>query len=105
VEVLAMTLTVHAVFTNGVLRPMEPLSLSEGERVEITISPANSAVAPDLEAGVIQQIQACKSYQEWLEVTKSLPNDDGGYDIVKALNENRRWSGESPRLSKEDRQP
>jgi hypothetical protein len=45
---------------------------------------------------IIRSIEACKTYHEWLEITKLLPADDGGYDIVKALAENRRWSGETP---------
>jgi hypothetical protein len=46
-----------------------------------------------------------KTYHEWLEVTKLLPPDDGGYDIVKALDENRRWSGERPLLPNEVKRP
>ena len=33
------------------------------------------------------------------------PADDGGYDIVKALDENRRWSGERPLIPDEPAQP
>jgi hypothetical protein len=64
----------------------------------------NSAT-PVSEDEIIRRIQACKTYREWLEVTKTLPDDDGGYDIAKALDENRSWSGERPILPTEDRQP
>jgi hypothetical protein len=59
------------------------------------------AVAED---EIICRIQACKTYQEWLEVTKLLPPDDGAYDIIQAL-DNRRWSGERPLLPDESAQP
>ena len=100
-----MSITIQATYVGGVLRPAQPLSLDEGARVEITIAPARATSPPVSEPEIITRIQACKSYQEWLEVTKLLPVDDGGYDIAKALNENRRWSGERPLLPEEGRQP
>lgn len=95
-----MTMTVQAVYTGGILRPVHPLALAEGETFEITIAPssASSAIVPIPEEEIIRRIEACKTYNEWLEVTKLLPPDDGGYDIVKALDENRRWAGEHPLL-------
>jgi predicted DNA-binding antitoxin AbrB/MazE fold protein len=98
-----MSMTIRAVYAGGVLHPSVPLGIAEGATVEITIAPA-AAVSP-ADEGLIQRIQACKSYDEWLEVTKSLPPDDGGYDIAKALDENRRWSGERPLLAEEGQQP
>ena len=88
-----MAFTTQAIYAGGVLRPIGPLALAEGETVEVTISPARPAVSED---EIIRRLQACTTYREWLEVTKSLPADDGGYDIVNALDENRRWSGERP---------
>lgn len=91
-----MTMTIQAVYAGGVLRPVQPLALEEGQTVEVTVAPATTvpATKPISEEEIIRRIQACKTYQEWLEVTKLLPSDDGGYDIVKALDANRRWSGE-----------
>ena len=102
-----MTMTIRAVYTGGVLRPVQPLALAEGATVEVTVAPAATAPAttPVSEEEIIRRIQACKTYQEWLEVTKLLPADDGGYDIVKALDENRRWSGARPLLPDEVSQP
>jgi predicted DNA-binding antitoxin AbrB/MazE fold protein len=102
-----MTMTVRAIFVGGVLRPVQPLALAEGDSVEITVTPAASAFPsiPVSEDEIIRRIQASKTYQEWLEVTKLLPADDGGYDIVKALNENRRWSGERALLADESTLP
>ena len=87
-----MSMTILAVYSNGVLRPVQPLSLAEGEKVEVTISPFTPSPISDAE--IIHRIQACKTYQEWLDVMKLLPPNDGGFDIVKTLDENRRWSGE-----------
>lgn len=43
-------------------------------------------------------IEAAKTVQEWVDITKRLPSDDGGYDILKALNDNRKWCGGRPLL-------
>jgi hypothetical protein len=69
-------------------------------RKAATSTPAAAAVLAAEEA-IVQRIGACKTYRDWLEVTKMLPADDGGYDIVKALDDNRRWSGERPLLPDE----
>jgi predicted DNA-binding antitoxin AbrB/MazE fold protein len=37
-----MTLTVEAIYENGVLRPAQPLPLKEHEKVTVTIQPAIS---------------------------------------------------------------
>jgi hypothetical protein len=51
------------------------------------------------------RLKGAGSIQEWAEITKLLPPDDGGYDIVRALNENRKWSGERPLLPEEGPNP
>jgi predicted DNA-binding antitoxin AbrB/MazE fold protein len=99
-----MTITVQAVYSGGVLRPLQPLALKEGETVELTVA-QTSAAAPLSEEEFVQRIRACKSFKEWLEVTKLFPSDDGDYDIVKALDENRRWSDERPILPDENSIP
>jgi predicted DNA-binding antitoxin AbrB/MazE fold protein len=98
-----MTMTIQAVFAGGVLRPVKPLTLTEGQTVELTIEPGPRQ--PLSEDEVIRRIQACTSYQEWLAVTKTLPTDDDGYDIIKALDENRRWSGDRPLIPAEGGMP
>jgi predicted DNA-binding antitoxin AbrB/MazE fold protein len=102
-----MTITVRAVYAGGVLRPVQPLALAEGETVEVTIAPGSipAATATVSEEEIIRRIQACNTYQEWLEITKLLPADDGAYDIVKALDDNRRWCGEQPLLPDTSTQP
>ena len=42
-----MTITVEAIYTGGVLKPAQPLALTEGDTVQITIS-ACTASAPAL---------------------------------------------------------
>lgn len=39
-----MTLTVEAIYENGVLKPVQPLPLQEHEKVRITIEPAENWV-------------------------------------------------------------
>ncbi len=91
-----MSITVRAVYEGGVLRPTQPLSLEEGETVELTV--AKTKVEPPRldEDEIGRRIMAANSIAEWVEATKLLPSDDGGYDIVKALNDNRIWSNEHP---------
>jgi AF2212-like len=46
-EVKTMTLTVEAVYENGVLKPVQPLPLQERERVQVTVQSAvQTAPAP-----------------------------------------------------------
>jgi len=90
----------QAVYAGGILRPLQPLALKEGETVNLTII-STAPGAPESEEEIVRRIRGCKTYQEWLEVTKLLPADDGGYDIIKALDENRRWSGDRPLLPDE----
>jgi predicted DNA-binding antitoxin AbrB/MazE fold protein len=90
-EEAAMAMTVRATYVGGVLRPDAPLALAEGESIDLTITPTRAATPPPpSDDEIVRRIQACKSSDEWLELTKSLPADDGGYDIVNALNDNRR---------------
>src|SRR5436853_6498595 len=99
-----MTTTVRAVYENGVLRPTEPLALTEGQTVSVTVAPVPPA-PPISEEEFIRRVGECQSYHEWFELTKLLPPDDGGYDVVKALDENRRWSGERPLLPEDRAEP
>ena len=39
-----MTLTVEAIYENGVLKPIQPLPLKEHEKVRIIVKPATSRV-------------------------------------------------------------
>lgn len=41
-----MTTTVEAVYESGVLRPLSPLELEEGERVAVTVAPSRLPEPP-----------------------------------------------------------
>jgi predicted DNA-binding antitoxin AbrB/MazE fold protein len=43
-EVLAMTITVEAVYVNGVLKPAQPLPFQDNEKVRITVRSGMSRV-------------------------------------------------------------
>ena len=88
-----MTMTVRAVFERGVLRPEQPLVLDEGETVEVTVVKTKPAAQAVGDAEVTQRLGAAQTVAEWVAATKLLPPDDGGYGVVKALNDNRTWSG------------
>ena len=98
-------MTVRAVYQGGVLRFEQPLKLAEGQAVDVTIataSPDGSVSGSAERRGVgSRRIKDAKSYSEWLKVTELFPEDDGSYDIVKALDENRRLSGERPLLPRD----
>lgn len=42
-----MTTTINAIYEGGVLRPLTPLNLTDGERVEVTLS-APPSLPPDV---------------------------------------------------------
>ena len=91
-----MTMTVRAIYEGGVLRPVKPLGLTEGETVVVTLARTEPMKSLPSEDEDVRRVQAARTIKEWLEATKLLPPDDGGYDIVKELHENRIWSGERP---------
>lgn len=93
-EVAHMTISVRAVYERGVLRPVRPLPFDEGETVDLTIGKPEPPRLPPCDDQVVSRLQAATTIADWVEATKLLPPDDGGYDIVKALNDNRIWSGE-----------
>lgn len=51
-----MTLQLEAVFEQGVLRPLEPLSLPEQQHVMVTIT----------DVPVVEQVSSWQAEQEWL---------------------------------------
>jgi len=100
-----MSFTIRAVYKQGVLRPVKPLPLEEGEAVDVTIAKANSSEVPVGEEEIRRRLQCAATITDWVEATKLLPADDGGYDVVKALNENRLWSGDQPLIPDEGKKP
>ena len=94
-----MTITVRAIYENGVLRPVEPLTLPEGEAVDLTIATLQPAAqilrAPTSEEeDYARRIKAAKSLDEMYAVIKTAPKLPEGYDLCRALSANRQATGE-----------
>ncbi|MBX9626248.1 MAG: antitoxin family protein [Gemmataceae bacterium] len=86
-----MTVTTTAVYENGVLRPVRPLDLKDGELVQLTVSPPPPR-PPDEE--IIAMMKAANSLEELFAIANAYPSPTpDGYDFCEALNENRRQEG------------
>jgi predicted DNA-binding antitoxin AbrB/MazE fold protein len=77
-----MTITVQAVYKNGVLRPVEPLALPEGVTVAVTITaavPFHSVMrAPSQEEeSYSRRLKAASSLDEMFAVMANAPQDAG----------------------------
>ena len=99
-----MTITVRAVYEHGTLRPVEPLSLPEGEAVDVTIVTANAArpiLRPPTpaEQDYKRRIKAARSLDEIYAVMETAPGLPEGYDLSQALNANRTATAERPPFS------
>jgi len=96
-----MKTTVRAVYENGVLRPVERLSLAEGETVDVTIAkketvgPIRRAPSP-ADQDYARRIEAAQSLDEVYAVMATAPGLPEGYDLCEALNANRKATGERP---------
>jgi predicted DNA-binding antitoxin AbrB/MazE fold protein len=94
-----MTITIRAVYESGVLRPVEPLALSEGETVDITIASGRLAGSQprnptSAETDYARRIKAAQSLDEMYAIMANAPRLPEGYDLCEALNANRRATGE-----------
>jgi predicted DNA-binding antitoxin AbrB/MazE fold protein len=70
-------ITIQAIYTNGVLRPLEALALEEGQIVEVTVASSTPATFPQANDDVTQNLKAATSLAEWVAATELLPGDDG----------------------------
>ena len=94
-----MIMTVRAIYEGGILRPIEPLALPEGETVDVTIAQTRPVGAPlraptPAEDDYARRISKAKSLTEMFAVMATapwLPEDE--IDIVKEINESRRLTG------------
>ena len=84
-----MTTTIRAIYEKGMLRPIRPLSLAEGQNVEVTLN------AEPMDE-VLVRMRAAKTLDELFAIADELPPPADGYDLCKALNENRRLEGRPP---------
>ena len=84
-----MVTTTLSVYENGVLRPVQPLPFANGETVQLSVS------RPDVSPEEAQRrIQAAKTLAEVFACAAAVAKDDPGYDLLQALDDNRR--GERP---------
>jgi predicted DNA-binding antitoxin AbrB/MazE fold protein len=65
-EILAMAITVEAVYENGVLKPAQPLPFKELEKVQITVE----VMQPTLAERIVSRARALPP-----EVLAALPDD------------------------------
>jgi hypothetical protein len=94
-----MTMTIPAVFSNGVFTPTQPPALAEGTPVSLTYDvkappPADSPAKPPTDEELIARIKAAKTLQELFATREGLSTEDGDYDIERRLSENRKFSGD-----------
>jgi predicted DNA-binding antitoxin AbrB/MazE fold protein len=94
-----MTMSVRAVFEGGVLRPIEPIALIEGETVDVIITQMNQ-LGPQLreptllEKEYASRISAAKSLKEMFAVMATAPpSSEDEVDIAKVIEETRRLTG------------
>jgi predicted DNA-binding antitoxin AbrB/MazE fold protein len=94
-----MTITVRAVYEGGVLRPIEPIALNEGETVDVIIKQMKTLV-PQLREPTLEErdyasrISAAKSLKEMHAVMATAPSSpEDEIDIVKEIKESRRLTG------------
>lgn len=82
----------------GVFKPLHPLSLAEGSRVEIFLGvyPLQIDVYQPTkpEAEYARRLQDAKSLEEILTLQSRAPSLPAGYDLSEALNTNRQTTGE-----------
>lgn len=96
-----MATTVLAVYQGGVLCPIRSLPLHDGETVEITFQEPRPATHLTEEEAVCR-IREAKNLAELFVAANAAPEDEN-YDLLKALEENRKYSGDClPRFAQDD---
>lgn len=79
-----MTTTTLAVYENGLLKPVRALPFAEGETVQLTVSrPATREEAE-------RRMREAKTLEDLFDAFQSAPEPEDGYDLLKALDENRK---------------
>jgi len=94
-----MPITIRAVYQDGVLRPLEPLSLTEGDTFAVTIARAAAAPQPTRtpeEDAYARRVMAAQSLEDLYAIMATAPPLPADYDLSRALNANREATGERP---------
>ena len=88
-----MTITVRATYENGVLRPAEPLPLTNWEVVEVTVTRPPNPPPGLTHTEALCRIREAKTWKEMeaaSEVAAAFdPPLPPGYDILEAMNQTR----------------
>lgn len=86
-----MTVSTTAVYENGVLRPVRPLDLKDGQTVQLTVAPRPS------DEEIVAMMKAARTPEELFAIANTyMTGSDDGYDYLKALDENRRVDNAEP---------
>lgn len=96
-----MSITIQAVYEGGVLRPTQPLPLAEGETYIITVHNVAPIATPlrhltPEEEDYVRRLKATRSLEEMFAVMETAPPCPEDYDLLEALNQNRKAMGERP---------
>ncbi len=100
-------MTFRAIYSGGVLRPMQPLALTDGAIVEISVQPlglSTEPLAPPTaeEDSYRQRLHSAQSLEEMLAIMETAPPLPAGYDLSRALNLNRKLIEERPLYQDEE---
>jgi predicted DNA-binding antitoxin AbrB/MazE fold protein len=90
--------TVLAVYEGGLLRPLEPLALSEGQAVQLMVNtcPPFLPLRPPTpeEEAYDRRLKAAPTLEAMFAVMATAPpTPDDGYDVLQQINESRRLTG------------
>jgi len=96
--------TILAVYENGLLRPVKPLPLPEGETVEITLARIKDGPSAQKEEQAVERIRAARTLEDWIAAANATPVEEDGYDLLRALQENRQSSGDQRPLFPSERE-
>ena len=69
-----MSKVIRVRYEKGVLKPLEPLSLEEGEEVEVVIQPSESVA--ERFYGIVKKHRPDLKREEFLEVLKEIEDED-----------------------------
>jgi predicted DNA-binding antitoxin AbrB/MazE fold protein len=89
-----MITTTLAVYENGVLRPVQALPFADGETVQLTVTRPDASGLPRSPEEAQRRMREAKTLQDVFTAAAAVAEEDVGYDLLRALDENRQ--GERP---------
>lgn len=87
--------TIDAVYENGVLRPLGPVPLAEGQTVRVTVADTipHSPSLPETTSEYAARLAAAETIEDVIAVMNSAPPEPGVGDLCREMNEARRIVG------------